>query len=120
MRLLVVEDDPELGSQLVERLTSEGYAVDLATDGEEAGFLGETEPFDAVVLDLGLPKVDGLTVLRGWRRAGVATPVIILTARGRLIPLSQVHHLLTDRPSLRCVRRPDEIRWLSCDGVAVA
>ncbi|MCD6032761.1 MAG: DNA-binding two-component response regulator [Thermomicrobiales bacterium] len=82
MRLLVVEDDPELGSQLVERLTSEGYAVDLATDGEEAGFLGETEPFDAVVLDLGLPKVDGLTVLRGWRRAGVAMPVIILTARG--------------------------------------
>ena len=82
MRLLVVEDDPELGSQLVERLTSEGYAVDLATDGEEAGFLGETEPFDAVVLDLGLPKVDGLTVLRGWRGAGVAMPVIILTARG--------------------------------------
>ena len=82
MRLLVVEDDPELGSQLVERLTDEGYAVDLATDGEEAGFLGETEPFDAVVLDLGLPKVDGLTVLRGWRRAGVAMPVIILTARG--------------------------------------
>jgi two-component system, OmpR family, response regulator len=82
MRLLVVEDDPELGSQLVERLTSEGYAVDLATDGEEAGFLGETEPFDTVVLDLGLPKVDGLTVLRGWRRAGVAMPVIILTARG--------------------------------------
>jgi two-component system OmpR family response regulator len=82
MRLLVVEDDPELGSQLVERLTSEGYAVDLATNGEEAGFLGETEPFDAVVLDLGLPKVDGLTVLRGWRRAGVAMPVIILTARG--------------------------------------
>jgi two-component system OmpR family response regulator len=82
MRLLVVEDDPELGSQLVERLTGEGYAVDLATDGEEAGFLGETEPFDAVVLDLGLPKVDGLTVLRGWRRAGVAMPVIILTARG--------------------------------------
>jgi two-component system OmpR family response regulator len=82
MRLLVVEDDPELSSQLVERLTGEGYAVDLATDGEEAGFLGETEPFDAVVLDLGLPKVDGLTVLRGWRRAGVAMPVIILTARG--------------------------------------
>jgi two-component system OmpR family response regulator len=82
MRLLIVEDDPALSAQLVERMSGEGYAVDLATDGEEARFLGETEPFDAVVLDLGLPRIDGLSVLRGWRAAGIAMPVIILTARG--------------------------------------
>lgn len=82
MRLLVVEDDPALGRQLVERLEAEGYAVDRAADGEEGGFLGETEPYDAVVLDLGLPRVDGLSVLRAWRAAGVAVPVIVLTARG--------------------------------------
>jgi len=82
MRLLVVEDDPDLGSQLVERLGAESYAVDLAADGEEARFLGETEPYDAVVLDLGLPKVDGLTVLRAWRTAELVMPVLILTARG--------------------------------------
>ncbi len=82
MRLLVVEDDANLARQLTERLSAEGYAVDRAGDGEEGQFLGETEPYDAVVLDLGLPKVDGLSVLRAWRAAGVATPVIILTARG--------------------------------------
>lgn len=82
MRVLVVEDDPELGRQLSERLRHEGYAVDLARDGEEGQFLGETEPYDAIVLDLGLPKVDGLTVLRAWRKQGVGAPVIILTARG--------------------------------------
>ena len=82
MRLLVVEDDPALGRQLVERLEAAGYAVDLSGDGEDGQFLGETEPYDAIVLDLGLPKVDGLTVLRAWRRQGVATPGIILTARG--------------------------------------
>lgn len=82
MRLLVVEDDPALARQLAERLEGEGYAVDRTADGEEAQFLGETEPYDAVVLDLGLPRVDGLTVLRSWRAGGIATPVIILTARG--------------------------------------
>ncbi|HEY0837776.1 MAG TPA: response regulator transcription factor [Azospirillum sp.] len=82
MRVLVVEDSPELGRQLTERLAAEGYAVDLAGDGEEGQFLGETEPYDAVVLDLGLPKVDGLSVLRAWRANSVTTPVIILTARG--------------------------------------
>lgn len=82
MRVLVVEDTPELGQQLKQRLEAEGYAVDLATDGEEGRFLGETEPYDAVVLDLGLPKIDGLSVLRGWRRNAVMTPVLILTARG--------------------------------------
>ncbi|CCD00561.1 putative two-component transcriptional regulator (plasmid) [Azospirillum baldaniorum] len=82
MRLLVVEDDPALARQLAERLEGEGYAVDRAADGEEGQFLGETEPYDAIVLDLGLPRVDGLTVLRSWRAGGIATPVIILTARG--------------------------------------
>lgn len=82
MRLLVVEDDPALARQLAERLDGEGYAVDRAADGEEGQFLGETEPYDAIVLDLGLPRVDGLTVLRSWRAGGIATPVIILTARG--------------------------------------
>lgn len=81
MRILVVEDDPTLSRQLRDTLTAEGYAVDTAPDGEEGGFLGETEPYDAIVLDLGLPKVDGLTVLRGWRRQGIAVPVLILTAR---------------------------------------
>jgi two-component system OmpR family response regulator len=81
MRVLVVEDTPELARQLKQRLEGEGYAVDTAADGEEGRFLGETEPYDAVILDLGLPKIDGLTVLRSWRRAGMAVPVLILTAR---------------------------------------
>ena len=82
MRLLVVEDDPALSRQLADRLESAGYAVDVADNGEDGQFLGETEPYDAVVLDLGLPRVDGLSVLRAWRAQGIATPVIILTARG--------------------------------------
>ncbi|WP_448189202.1 response regulator [Azospirillum sp. sgz301742] len=82
MRVLVVEDTPDLGRQLAQRLEAEGYAVDLATDGEQGQFLGETEPYDAVVLDLGLPKIDGLSVLRAWRRNAVTAPVLILTARG--------------------------------------
>ena len=81
MRVLVVEDTPELARQLKQRLEGEGYAVDTAADGEEGRFLGETEPYDAVILDLGLPKIDGLTVLRSWRRGGMAVPVLILTAR---------------------------------------
>ena len=83
MRLLVVEDDPDLSEQLVDALREAGYAVDLTGDGEEAEFLGETEPYDAVVLDLGLPNVDGMTVLEHWRDAGRAMPVLILTARDR-------------------------------------
>lgn len=82
MRVLVVEDSPELGQQLMQRLRSDGYAVDLAVDGEDGQFLGETEPYDAVILDLGLPKIDGLSVLRAWRRGAVSVPVLILTARG--------------------------------------
>jgi two-component system, OmpR family, response regulator len=83
MRLLVVEDDPDLGRQLEHALTQAGYAVDRAVDGEEGHFLGETEPYDAVVLDLGLPKMDGVRVLERWRRGGKAMPVLILTARDR-------------------------------------
>ncbi len=83
MRLLVVEDDPDLKRQLVTALGEAGYAVDSATDGEEGHFLGDTEPYDAVVLDLGLPKRDGLSVLEEWRRAGHKFPVLILTARDR-------------------------------------
>ena len=81
MRILVVEDDPALGDQLAAALAGAGYAVDRAADGETAEYMGSVEPFDAVVLDLGLPKVDGLTVLRRWRKAGRTMPVLILTAR---------------------------------------
>lgn len=82
MRILVVEDDPDLSRQLKQALGDAGYAVDHAPDGEEGLYLGENEPYDAVVLDLGLPQIDGVSVLEQWRRAGVATPVLILTARG--------------------------------------
>ena len=83
MRLLVVEDDKDLNRQIVAGLEQAGYAVDKAFDGEEAQFLGETEPYDAAILDLGLPRVDGVAVLQAWRRAGKTMPVIILTARDR-------------------------------------
>jgi two-component system, OmpR family, response regulator len=83
VRLLVVEDDRTLNKQIVTALEQAGYAVDTAMDGEEGQFLGETEPYDAIILDLGLPKVDGVTVLTAWRREGRKTPVIILTARDR-------------------------------------
>ena len=83
MRLLVVEDDPDLRRQLTAALEDAGYAVDAAKDGEEGHFLGDTEPYDAVVLDLGLPVIDGVSVLEKWRRAGRKMPVLILTARDR-------------------------------------
>ena len=70
MRLLVVEDDKDLNRQLVSALEQAGYAVDRAFDGEEGHFLGDTEPYDAVVLDIGLPRRDGVTVLEQWRAAG--------------------------------------------------
>ena len=82
MRVLVVEDTAALAAQLRGALEEADFAVDLAPDGEEALFLGETEPYDAVVLDLGLPKLDGLSVLRRWRAGGRAMPVLVLTARG--------------------------------------
>lgn len=83
MRILVVEDDSDLLRQLSESLKDAGYAVDTADNGEDGQFLGETEPYDAIVLDLGLPKVDGVSVLEAWRRVGRNVPVIILTARDR-------------------------------------
>ena len=80
--MLVVEDEALLSRQLADALSDAGYAVDRAADGERADFLAQTESYDAVVLDLGLPRVDGLTVLRRWREAGLTVPVLILTARG--------------------------------------
>jgi two-component system OmpR family response regulator len=83
MRILVVEDDRSLREQLRAALSDVGYAVDLADNGEEGQFMGETEPYDLAILDLGLPQVDGLTILRGWRASGNAMPVLILSARDR-------------------------------------
>lgn len=83
MRLLVVEDDRDLNRQIVAALENSGYAVDRAFDGEQGHFLGETEPYDAIVLDIGLPKKDGITILEEWRASGRITPVLILTARDR-------------------------------------
>jgi two-component system, OmpR family, response regulator len=83
MRILVVEDEPSLAFRLQQVLEAAGFAVDVAYDGEEGGHLGDTEPYDAAVLDLGLPRVDGVTVLQRWREAGRTMPVLILTARGR-------------------------------------
>ena len=83
MRLLVVEDDRDINRQVVSALEEAGYVADKAYDGEEGGYLGESEPYDAIILDMGLPKADGVSVLQKWRRAGVKTPVIILTARDR-------------------------------------
>ncbi len=81
MRILIVEDEPTLRQQLAEGMGAAGYAVDVAANGVDGHYLGETEPYDAVILDLGLPQMDGITVLRKWRTAGRGMPVLILTAR---------------------------------------
>ena len=81
MRILLAEDDPLLATQLAKELAGAGYAVDTADNGVDAHHLGDVEAFDAVVLDLGLPQMDGLTVLKRWRAAGRNMPVLILTAR---------------------------------------
>ncbi len=83
MRVLVIEDDRNLREQLTTALGDAGYTVDTADNGEDGQFLGETEPYDLVILDLGLPKVDGLTVLKAWRKEGRTMPVLILSARDR-------------------------------------
>ncbi len=83
MRLLLVEDDRNLNRQIAAALADAGYAVDKAFDGQEGQFLGETEPYDAVILDLGLPAIDGVSILTNWRRDGRKMPVLILTARDR-------------------------------------
>ena len=82
MRILIVEDEAALAKQLTSSIAEAGYAVDHAADGERADFLAQTEQYDAMVLDLGLPKIDGLTLLQKWRDSGIATPVLVLTARG--------------------------------------
>ena len=81
MRVLIVEDEPTLARQIRETLEASGYAVDQATDGEEGHFLGSTESYDSIILDLGLPAMDGLTVLDKWRKGDMAVPVLVLTAR---------------------------------------
>ena len=81
MRILIVEDEPTLQAQLADGLGAAGYAVDTADNGVDAHAMGDGEPYDAVVLDLGLPQMDGLTVLRKWRAVGRKMPVLILTAR---------------------------------------
>ncbi|AVX05124.1 response regulator transcription factor [Maritalea myrionectae] len=83
MRILVVEDDPDLNQQLCAAFEEAGYVVDKAFDGEEGHFLGDTEPYDAVVLDIGLPVKDGISILEEWRREGRDMPVLLLTARDR-------------------------------------
>ena len=82
MRALVAEDEGRLSKQLSAVLREHGYAVDCAADGERADFLAQTESYDVVLLDLGLPRIDGLTILRRWRDAGLTVPVMVLTARG--------------------------------------
>ena len=82
MRILIVEDEPLLADRLAAACRERGYAVDTAADGEQADFLVSTEQYDAVILDLGLPLVDGLTLLERWRGGGIAVPVLVLTARG--------------------------------------
>ena len=81
MRILIAEDEGPLAQQVQSALSAEGHAVDIAADGEEAHFLGETEPYDLVLLDLGLPLRDGISVLKSWREKGINVPVLILTAR---------------------------------------
>ena len=82
MRLLLAEDDAGLVRQIMAALERAGYVVDKAANGEDAWHLGDTEPYDAVILDLGLPAMDGLSVLRRWRKDNRSMPVLILTARG--------------------------------------
>lgn len=82
MRILIVEDEPLLAQGLARTLGERGYATDIATDGERGDFLLRTEAYDAVLLDLGLPRIDGLTLLERWREDGIAVPVLVLTARG--------------------------------------
>jgi two-component system response regulator PhoP len=83
MRILVIEDEAPLREQVVDRLRVQGYAVDAAADGNAGLYLGKEYPIDVAVVDLGLPGLSGIEVIRGWRQAGRRFPVLILTARGR-------------------------------------
>lgn len=82
MRVLVAEDEKAIAAEIVAVLTQAGYVVDCVGDGEEAWFRGETETYDGIVLDLGLPRLDGISVIKNLRAAGVAAPILVLTARG--------------------------------------
>ena len=82
MRVLVVEDEKSIAAEIAATLASAGYVADVVRDGEEAWFRAETEDYDAIVLDLGLPRLDGMSVLKKLRTAEILTPVLILTARG--------------------------------------
>ncbi|MFN4143133.1 response regulator [Aestuariivirga sp.] len=82
MRILIVEDEPRIATDLAEAVNGAGYVAEVASNGEEAWFKGGTEAYSAIILDLGLPVMDGLTILKRWRQEGVATPVLVLTARG--------------------------------------
>lgn len=82
MRILVVEDERDIAADITDALTAAGYVPEAVGDGEEAWFRGETEDFDGIVLDLGLPRLDGISVLKKLRAAGVRTPILVLTARG--------------------------------------
>ena len=108
MRLLVVEDDRDLNRQVSAALEAAGYAVDRAFDGEEGWFRGDTEPYDAVVLDIGLPKRDGVAVLEAWRKAGRTMPVLILTARDRW---SDKARASTPAPT---IMSPSRSTWRRC------
>ena len=81
MRVLLAEDEPQLCEQIKRLLSAEGRVVDIVNDGVEAHFMGATEPYDMIILDIGLPERDGISVLREWRKDGISTPVLILTAR---------------------------------------
>ena len=83
MRILVAEDDDRIADMLATALTKAGFGVERESDGEIAWYRGDTEPYDAIILDLGLPQIDGLSILKRWRSAGRLTPVLILTARGQ-------------------------------------
>jgi DNA-binding response OmpR family regulator len=82
MRVLLVEDDRRIAADVARALGKAGYVVETANDGEDAWFRGDTEDYGAIILDLGLPKIDGLTVLKRWRANARTTPVLVLTARG--------------------------------------
>ena len=83
MRLLVIEDEPNLRTQLQQQLIKQGYAVDVAKDGEAGFFMGKEYPFDLAIVDLGLPKLSGIEVIQQWREINKKFPILILTARGK-------------------------------------
>ena len=82
MRILIVEDEARIAADLADAVSSAGYVAEISSDGEDAWFRGGTENYSAIILDLGLPGIDGLTILKRWRQEGLATPVLVLTARG--------------------------------------